>query len=140
LRRALQARDGGCRFPGCNQHRFVDAHHIRHWADGGETSIDNLVLLCRRHHRLVHEQEFGVERSADNGIHFTRPDGRVIEEHPQLSSNSSDEGLPRRNPETGESIDAESWIIPGDTLDYGMAIEGLMWKRDREANDCRAGR
>jgi len=47
LRRALQARDCGCRFPGCSHHRFVDAHHIEHWADGGETSIDNLVLLCR---------------------------------------------------------------------------------------------
>ncbi len=48
LRRALQARDAGCRFPGCSHRRFVDAHHIEHWADAGKTSIDNLVLLCRR--------------------------------------------------------------------------------------------
>jgi hypothetical protein len=133
LRRALLTRDGGCRFPGCDQHRFVDAHHIRHWADGGNTSIDNLVLLCRHHHRLVHEDGFGVERTAGNGIRFIRPDGRVIEDHPQLPASGSVEGLRRGNHETGEAIDAASWIIPGDTLDYGIAIEGLMWKRERES-------
>ena len=55
MRRALRARDGGCRFPGCGNHRFTDAHHIRHWAAGGETSLANLIQLCRRHHRLLHE-------------------------------------------------------------------------------------
>jgi len=138
MRRALQARDSGCRFPGCTHRRFVDAHHIRHWADGGDTSIDNLVSLCRHHHRLVHEGGVGVERTSDNRILFSRPNGRVIEEHPQLPASGSAEGLlgpthRRRNRETGEIIDATSWIIPGDTLDYGMAIEGLMWKRDRES-------
>src|SRR6266487_3390280 len=49
LRRALRRRDRGCRFPGCENHRFVDAHHVQHWAHGGETRLDNLVLLCRRH-------------------------------------------------------------------------------------------
>ncbi|MCP4769466.1 MAG: DUF222 domain-containing protein [Gammaproteobacteria bacterium] len=142
MRRALQARDGGCRFPGCNHHRFVDAHHIRHWADGGDTSIDNLVLLCRRHHILVHEDGFGVERSADGEIRFSRSNGRFIEEHPQLPATGSVEGLlgpthRRRNRETGEAIDASCWIIPGDTLDYGMAIEGLVRKHERES--CREG-
>jgi hypothetical protein len=60
LRRALEARDRGCRFPGCGL-RFTDAHHIRHWADGGETSLPNLILLCSHHHRLVHEQNWKVE-------------------------------------------------------------------------------
>ena len=59
LRRALQTRDHGCRFPGCNARR-CDAHHVRHWADGGRTRLDNLVLLCRRHHRAVHEEGFSV--------------------------------------------------------------------------------
>ena len=59
LRRALESRDRGCRFPGCGL-RFTDAHHIRHWADGGETNLDNLVLLCRFHHRLVHEDGYTV--------------------------------------------------------------------------------
>ena len=64
MRRALTARDGGCRVPGCTHTKFVDGHHIRHWADGGETSLDNLVLLCRHHHRLVHEGGFGCEKTA----------------------------------------------------------------------------
>jgi hypothetical protein len=136
----LQSRDGGCRFPGCSHHRFVDAHHIRHWADGGDTSIDNLVLLCRHHHRLVHEHGFGVERIADSRIRFSRPDGRVIEEHPQLPASGSVEALLGGNRETGEAIDASDWIIPGDTLDYAMAIEGLLCKRDRESNGCQADR
>jgi hypothetical protein len=57
MRRALVARDRGCRFPGCDRPpEWTDAHHVQHWADGGETRLDNLVLLCRRHHRTVHEQ------------------------------------------------------------------------------------
>ena len=55
IRRALHRRDGGCRYPGCTNRRFIDGHHILHWSKGGPTSLENLVLLCRRHHRLVHE-------------------------------------------------------------------------------------
>jgi len=60
LRRALEVRDRGCRFPGCGL-RFTDGHHVKHWADGGETKLDNLILLCRLHHRLVHEGGWRVE-------------------------------------------------------------------------------
>ncbi|MDP9020155.1 MAG: HNH endonuclease [Actinomycetota bacterium] len=65
IRRALQVRDRGCRFPGCTNRRFVDGHHIRHWAAGGETSLANLTLLCRRHHRAVHEGGYSVEATCD---------------------------------------------------------------------------
>lgn len=77
LRRALLARDRGCRFPGCNNQRWVDAHHIDHWIDGGATHRDNLVLLCAAHHRLVHEGGFRVGGDA-NDLRFERPDGSLI--------------------------------------------------------------
>jgi hypothetical protein len=60
LRRALEVRDRGCRFPGCGL-RFTDAHHVKHWADGGETTFQNLLLLCSFHHRLVHEEGWCIE-------------------------------------------------------------------------------
>jgi Domain of unknown function (DUF222) len=74
VRRALRARDRGCRFPGCENHRFVDAHHLKHWARGGETRLDNLLLLCGRHHRLVHEGGYAV----DEHMRFYDPWGRRI--------------------------------------------------------------
>ena len=77
IRRALQSRDGGCRFPGCDRSKFTHAHHIRHWADGGETRLSNLVTLCSYHHHLVHEGGYGV-RVVDGGIEFTSPGGQPI--------------------------------------------------------------
>jgi hypothetical protein len=74
IRRALEVRDGGCRFPGCSHTRYVDAHHIRHWADGGETALDNLILLCRGHHRLLHEGGFSVRGHPGGDLTFQRPD------------------------------------------------------------------
>ena len=79
MRRALQSRDRQCRFPGCTHRHFIDGHHIHHWSEGGETSLDNLVLLCRHHHRLVHEGGFGCERDASGNIVFTDPAGMKIE-------------------------------------------------------------
>jgi hypothetical protein len=83
LRRALAARDHGCRFPGCTVRRFVDAHHIEHWAHGGETSLTNLVQLCRHHHRLLHEGRYALEPGPDGRLIFRRPDGRRISDCPQ---------------------------------------------------------
>lgn len=68
MRRALLTRDSGCRFPGCNATRFVDGHHIEHWADGGETSLENLTLLCRHHHRLVHDGGYGLSKVESEAI------------------------------------------------------------------------
>jgi hypothetical protein len=84
LRRALDARDRGCRFPGCAC-RFTAAHHIVHWADGGATKLDNLVLLCRRHHRRVHEDGWRVcsDRTGANIVFFT-PDGRALADAPPM--------------------------------------------------------
>ena len=77
IRRALEARDGGCRFPGCSNRIFTDAHHVAPWLDGGETSLHNTVLLCRRHHRRVHEDGFTLERDGD-ALVFRDPGGRVL--------------------------------------------------------------
>src|SRR5690349_6129463 len=91
MRRALHARDEGCRFPGCTNTRFVDAHHVEHWIDGGETKLSNLVELCRRHHRFVHEHGFGIERDGGQ-IRFVRPDGRVVPNSPGLAACDASEG------------------------------------------------
>ncbi len=77
LRRALEVRDRGCRYPGCGL-RFTDAHHIQHWADGGETSLRNLVLLCRRHHRAVHEGGMRVCMDRLQKVVFLTPKGRAL--------------------------------------------------------------
>jgi hypothetical protein len=87
LQRALDKRDRGCRFPGCENRRFVDAHHIEHWIDGGETKLDNLVLLCSYHHRLLHEGGFQIALpKTDRGsrLRFARPDGQPIPDVPSL--------------------------------------------------------
>src|SRR5882672_4610645 len=78
LRRALWARDRGCTFPGCHRTRYVDGHHIEHWANRGETSLDNMTLLCSFHHRLLHEGGFRMRNDQDGEMYFERPDGRVI--------------------------------------------------------------
>ena len=77
IRRALASRNRRCRFPGCDS-PHCDAHHVRHWADGGATRLDNLVLVCRRHHRAVHEEGFTVELRDDGEARFFWPDGRPV--------------------------------------------------------------
>jgi hypothetical protein len=78
IRRALWSRDRHCRFPGCHRTRFVDAHHVHHWVDGGHTSVDNLVLLCSYHHRLLHEGGYRIRRDYQGEHYFVRADGRAI--------------------------------------------------------------
>ncbi len=77
LRRALEVRDRGCRFPGCHS-RYCEAHHIRHWAAGGETSLSNTLLLCRHHHRLVHEGRWTLALGADGQPVFRSPRGEEV--------------------------------------------------------------
>jgi len=85
IRRALAARDATCRFPGCTARR-CDAHHVEHWADGGVTSLDNLLRLCRRHHRAVHEGGIQVVSTADGAWVFHQPDGRLIPAAPAAAA------------------------------------------------------
>ena len=132
IRRALFVRDGGCRFPGCDRSRYLHAHHIKHWADGGETALDNLVTLCSFHHRLVHEGGYRVH--VDEGeIKFTRPDGEVIpaagKAHGRCfrGNTCGAEQLKAFNTARGLHIDAGTarcgWR--GERMDYDIAIEAL---------------
>jgi len=108
IRRALEHRDGGCRFPGCGC-RFTDAHHITHWADGGETKLDNLILLCRRHHRALHEEGFrvevveaegaGPEEIVPHGSRWTSGKSRPGRSRPGKSPGNGSEGSPGIGPE-----------------------------------------
>ncbi|MBS3748017.1 MAG: DUF222 domain-containing protein [Wenzhouxiangellaceae bacterium] len=127
IRRALQRRDQGCRFPGCTAHKYVDAHHITHWADGGETKMDNLVLLCRHHHRLVHEGGYGVRMTAA-GPKFTDPTGRTIPPTAETRSRGNVITLKRQNRGIGLDIGPETTIPlwEGERMDDGMAVEGLL--------------
>ena len=128
LRRALQHRDRGCCFPGCDQER-CDAHHVEHWAEGGETKLDNLVLLCRFHHRALHEGGLRVELDADGASRFYTPTGipiPVAPNAPELQGDPAVE-LTRRHWDDGLRIDDQigfpSW--EGGTVDFDDAIQAL---------------
>jgi len=136
LARALSSRDGGCRFPGCGRSRFVDAHHIHHWADGGETSLDNLIQLCRTHHRLLHEGGYSVERTGEE-LRFRTPRGHLLEAVPRLPQGSvarcvataidRDRGGPGESVIDAESIAPGSWGAP---FDLGLTVSLLAMKEE----------
>ena len=74
----IARRDKGCRFPGCTFTEFTDVHHVRHWTKGGVTDLDNLVTLCDRHHKAVHELGWVMQGNANSVMSFTSPHGRVM--------------------------------------------------------------
>jgi hypothetical protein len=106
LRRLLEARDETtCCFPGCERRRHLQAHHRRHWAHGGETSLDNLVLLCFHHHRLVHEGGYTIENDpAGSGLRFRNRKGVVCETRPPRPPPGSTEALIAANHRLGLEI------------------------------------
>ena len=128
LRRALHHRDRGCRFPGCGA-RFGQGHHVRHWAQGGPTTLSNLALLCRRHHRAVHEEGYQVERQPGGALQFRRPDGRIIPDVPPPSAVPADPvaALRARHEQNGLALHARTAIPDwrGEPFDLGYAIDVL---------------
>jgi hypothetical protein len=120
LQRALKARDKGCRFPGCTHKKYADAHHIKHWAHGGETKMSNLVTLCRFHHRKVHEGQVVVQVLDDGAIRFVQPNGQSFDS-PQMS------GDWRELPVVDARAAATRW--DGAPMDYGLAMDSLMYIR-----------
>ncbi|MDP9067337.1 MAG: HNH endonuclease [Actinomycetota bacterium] len=79
LRRELQRRDEGCRFPGCGRPRFLDGHHIQHWTKGGKTELPNLISLCRHHHKLLHEGGWSLRGDPAGEVTFVKPNGKALE-------------------------------------------------------------
>jgi hypothetical protein len=128
IKRALKRRDAGCRFPGCTCSRFVDAHHIHHWADGGETRLNNLVLLCRHHHRMVHEGGYGVRMLPSGNVEFTWPDGARMPFGPDTRFRGNVFEMEAQNRQAGIEITPETtvpyWL--GESMDCDMAVEGLI--------------
>jgi hypothetical protein len=124
IRRALEHRDRRCRFPGCEL-RYCDAHHIVHWADGGTTALANLVLLCRRHHRAVHEEGFRIERDTAGDLRFHHPTGRVIPNVPAAPTLQGD--LASRHAAQGVAVNSEALVSfsTGQSLDLNHAIVTL---------------
>ncbi|MBP6701817.1 MAG: DUF222 domain-containing protein [Halioglobus sp.] len=132
--RALKERDRTCRFPGCCESRYTDFHHIQHWADGGETSLDNLVTLCRYHHRQLHRDAFIIDvekRCLDAQFIFRTPSGRRMEQsvYPQFprdSAESSHSALRSAAPSVTSATCITQW--QGESCDYGMAVDALLWR------------
>ncbi len=128
LRRALQHRDRGCRFPGCRA-SFGEGHHVRHWAQGGPTTLSNLALLCRRHHRAVHEEGYRVEQEPDGALSFRRPNGQSLPEVPPPPAVPADpvQALRTQHEAQGLHLHARTacplWL--GERLNLGWAIDIL---------------
>ena len=130
-RRALMARDGGCRFPGCTERRYVEAHHVLHWVDGGPTDLDNLVLLCWHHHHAVHEGGCRM-RLTSGALTVWRPDGSVLDSSTLPLADGTE--ITQENQALGIPItpDLLSAKWDGWPIDYGAAVEGLIWLEDRD--------
>jgi hypothetical protein len=128
LRRALERRDARCRFPGCDV-RNGQGHHIQHWAHGGATILSNLVLLCRRHHRAVHEEGYQLTRGSDGTLQFQAPDGTPLPALPPAVVLPEDPVAAIRtcHEQAGLHITARTtlpyWL--GERLDVGWAINAL---------------
>jgi 5-methylcytosine-specific restriction endonuclease McrA len=139
LRRALHHRDRNCRFPGCVV-RFGQGHHIRHWAEGGPTTLSNLALLCRRHHRAVHEEGYRLERLPNGELEFRRPNGRVLPDVPPPPKVPDQTvGLVRaQNQANSLALDAHTttpgWL--GEHLDVGYAIDVLHPRANPDQSDA----
>ena len=132
MRRALQSRDHGqCQFPGCESRR-CDAHHVEHWADGGETRLRNLVSLCRFHHRAVHEAGFRVvPGDTDGQFRFLRPDGEPVPAQPPVPSWAgaplapTDARLAAAGIGIGPDSATPEWY--GESLDLTAALD-VLWE------------
>ena len=129
LRKALEVRDGGCRFPGCDS-RHTQAHHAVPWSEGGRTALDNLILLCRFHHKTMHEGGWRVRMGPDGAARFADPEGRIVPAvpppHPDVKApRTADAGLGSWHGQRGINpwTHVNRWL--GDRLDLDWALWAL---------------
>lgn len=140
MRRALKGRDGNCRFPGCTHRHFIDGHHIKHWADGGETSLDNLVQLCRFHHRLVHEGGFVCEKDLCGKVIFKNEFGQAISEAAhRLTPTKGNVVVKLREKLEDRRIHSQTCVTKwdGEPMDRGLAV-GHLWSLAEQTRERRA--
>jgi hypothetical protein len=129
IRRALMLRDRGCAFPGCTHTAFLHGHHIEHWLHGGETSMDNLVMLCTFHHHLVHEGGWTVTSGADGAFAFRSPAGTLLapDSPRELVDDTLDwlrEWADEHKLDLGPDVNLPQW--DGKTPDYDGAVGWLL--------------
>ncbi|RLA35358.1 MAG: hypothetical protein DRR11_00100 [Gammaproteobacteria bacterium] len=129
MRRALKARDEGCQFPGCTLKHYIDGHHIKHWSKGGETSLANLVQLCRHHHRLVHEGGFSCTKNTEGKVEFRNPKGELIARTGYIPAFSGILNITERMRNRYEDlfIDANTCVTKydGGGIDWNMAVSAM---------------
>ncbi len=131
IHRALKSRDRGCRFPGCTFTRYVDGHHVKHWAHGGETKLTNLVTLCRFHHRQVHEGKVVVTCLDNSAFRFTRPNGQSFDS-PQPSAASWEDLVTNQPIRITPRTATSGWT--GEELDVELAVDWLLQHGERGRN------
>ncbi len=128
LKRALRKRDEMCSFPGCTNRIFLEGHHIQHWADGGETSLQNTTLLCTLHHRYVHEYGYVIELGPDQRPRFRDPHGRWVAAVPERPRVAELGWSQIRAANEALQIDADTIAGPwdGTPVDYGRIVGHLV--------------
>ncbi len=135
-RRGVNLRDQGCRFPGCGARKYIDVHHIKHWAHGGTHEMANLIQLCWHHHRLIHEGGWNLEVDEQGQLQAIKPDGTKVTTNENLSKcldhqKIDSRSIERANKANGLSIDPNTCITKwcGDRLDLDLIMSGL-WQVD----------
>jgi hypothetical protein len=117
-------------FPGCPNTRYLDRHHIQHWAHGGETKLSNLVSLCRFHHRQVHEGNVNALVLDDGTIRFVTPDGRsfdsTLRDHTQPLSDWHQLVAAHERQDLHIDHDTAATHWDGGACDYSVAVESLL--------------
>jgi hypothetical protein len=125
MRRALLVRDRGCRWPGCATRRFLHAHHVVFWSNGGPTAMSNLLTLCGRHHRIVHEGGSSLHLERDGKLQILTPEGLELPAVPRGQPAEGDR-LAITHRRMGLEIGSDTLAHGGERFDLGLTVDGLL--------------